>query len=55
MLKFEELKENVKYYAVCSDGKRREAAYVNNYVPGGVVFCVHPDYVDIIGYELMEG
>lgn len=50
-----DLRDGVKYWAICTDGKRREAAYVNNYVPGGVVFCVHPDSVDIIGFELMEG
>lgn len=55
MLTHDDLKENVKYWAVCSDGKKREAAFVNKYIPGGVVFCVYPDYVTIFGYELVEG
>lgn len=54
MLTFDELREGVKYWAICTDGKRRRASCVNDYYPGGCVFCCYPHGVDIIGYEVRE-
>lgn len=49
-----DLREGVEYWAICTDGQRRDASFVDRYVPGGVVFCVYPDSVNIIGYEVKE-
>ena len=49
-LERKDLIESGEYLALCSDGKYRAAHFVNDYLPGGVVYCVRPADVEIICY-----
>lgn len=38
------------FIAIGDDGKKYDAAYVNKYAPGGIMFFIIPRSVKIIGY-----
>lgn len=42
--KISELKEGREYIATDKDGNKHPAQYVNDYAPGGIVFCVYPAF-----------
>lgn len=38
------------YFAICDNGTAYHASYVNNYLPGGVMFFCIPAGLKILGY-----
>ena len=54
MLTMNELKDNRHYNALGTDGKYYHVVFVNDYIPGGVIFGCVPENVGFVGFEELE-
>lgn len=51
MLKFNELQDGKDYIAVGDNGKEYEGTFVDDYIPGGVFYCIYPHGVNLVGFK----
>ena len=59
-MKYSELIPNREYIAIDKDGREYRGVYVNDYLPGGVFYCVYPAYTmdgkenDLVDFREIE-